>query len=1456
MKFVDLSRRFSPIYRDQEVAVDAEWAWAPGMAGVIDWPELLKKRRVVLLAEASCGKSEEFRHQQLRLAAEGNWSFFVSIEDLADHGLDASLGPEEAAGLRRWKAESAKGIFFLDSVDEARLNRKSFNTALRHLARELESHLGRAHFFISCRVSDWRGRPDRDTITQYLPVPPPPPHPPPDPETALLSPIFENKEKEPNKAEAPDEADALLVVQLIPLDTPQRYALAQAADIKDTDAFMVAIYQRGLEVLAERPGDLLDLIEYWRAHGRFGSFAEMTEHAITRKLAERDKYRADNDALTAEQARKGAERIAAALTLAQTFTIKAPAQDTDPTLASSALDADQVLPDFNESERNALLRRSCFAPSTYGRIRFHHRGTQEFLTACWFDGLLNANCPKDEVWSLFFADRYGVETVTPSMRPAAAWLALKHQDFMDEVIRREPLVLIQNGDPGSVPLHAKRKLLTMYAKRHATGDIADGHMDYRAIWMFAQPELAAAIKQAWSVNTRQDFRRDLLRMIQEAKITTCAGLAREALGDLHSGDYTRVTALAALAACEDAQALAAAAAHLIQSPEDHTPRLASRFSEVLFPSHLGVSQLLHIIEKSRRPCGDSVEGFPHSLELFYRACPDNTTKNELLAGLGELATRPPFIKDSRRISSDYAKIAENLGPIARIALEAMPETGSPTPALIKALMAIERAEYNESVDEGTPLSTLVRSKPQTNRALFWADVEEVRAEANRGDPLIDIRQVYVHGHCIWELAKTDLNWLKADLVSRENVDDQRIALSAIVHILRASDTLEDRLAELRASIAGQALLEEDLASLLAPPAATQEETEFQRLVAERQAEAACQEEQDKESWRQFCVEITANPERLRDSVHLGGHGILDLMNLTRWLRDHTGHRDSNLAALQWQQLSVGFSRDVADAYRDGMCQLWRIVAPKRPERREGAGITKKWANIFSFAGISIEASVSTDWASRLAAEDAITAMRHACYCEEGYPDWFDSLLQHHTESVLPVIQQELQAEWSEEAYNPGEMLRYFAYTHRPIPKALQKALVEVITASNAPNIRKAELGLRILQNAEWDELVRCRVARAATSQLEAQPSSDCNRMLLGLALLFLVDGDGAFARLKAWIDAIPIPQRKACSELALAGLFGRNHAMVPAVLAKLPTPILSKLASFAYINVSPEDDVVRAGTYTPDTRDNAEGARNEILRALLDRPGEEAYQVVKRLSEAGIAGISRTRFRKLARGKAERDSEIAPWQPSQVVAMETQHTTPIRSADDLMRVLMSVLADIKRDLGHEDASLRKLVLTADSEEQIQNWLAAELRLRAKGRFHVHREVEVADKNEPDIVISAIGAPVELAIEVKHGRKKYWTVRKLEAALTKQLVTKYLRTAARRHGILVITHHGNRTWRAPEDKSRLHFDALIERLQVLADTLRSNVTGPVKASVVGIDATLSRPVAKGGKKPSSKTSRKA
>jgi hypothetical protein len=102
MPFVDLNRCFVPIEKEQEPVLDAG-LWGLRFLGWLDWPRLLQHRRVVLLAEASSGKTEEFRNQESKLSSQGKPAFFIRIEELADQGFEAALEPSSARAFEEWR---------------------------------------------------------------------------------------------------------------------------------------------------------------------------------------------------------------------------------------------------------------------------------------------------------------------------------------------------------------------------------------------------------------------------------------------------------------------------------------------------------------------------------------------------------------------------------------------------------------------------------------------------------------------------------------------------------------------------------------------------------------------------------------------------------------------------------------------------------------------------------------------------------------------------------------------------------------------------------------------------------------------------------------------------------------------------------------------------------------------------------------------------------------------------------------------------------------------------------------------------------------------------------------------------------------------------------------------------------------------------------------------------------
>lgn len=1439
--FVELDRCFVPTSKDQEPSLDVGRIWGRKISGWLNWSDLYKYRRIVLLAEASSGKTAEFRNQVDRLSADGKFAFFTRIEELADQGIIATLEPPAAKLFQKWRSTGGKAFFFLDSVDEARLNRKNFETALKRFAADLEDGIERAHVFISCRVTDWKGSEDRSHIGRLLPAPEAAQNIESDEDVnPLLDPIFKKKEhqvSEDNKTK--QQLNELLVVHLVPLDTEQCKMLARAFAVADPDTFVKAIQQNGLDAYSERPGDLLDLADYWNSHRCFGTFAEMVEHSINRKLSEKDPFRPDNDTLSQQKARQGAERLAAALTLGKSFTLRAPGYDPDPSLAVGAIDPADVLNDWTAAERNALLRRGVFAPSTYGRVRFHHRSTQEYLGASWFNRLLHTNCPQVEVWDRFFAERYGVETVVPSLRPVAAWLSLWQPDFRDEVIRREPLVLLRHGDPGSVPLDAKKRLLATFATKQASADIADDSLDHRALWMFADQSLAEAVRAAWTANTKLDFRMDLLRLVREGAIIACVDLAKGVVFDESARGYYRVVAAQALAACKDESCLATLAAQLAKTPEQFDAYLAAHFAVSLFPRHLSIPQLISVIEKSQPPEKGTVEGFAYNIVEFYRLCPDKVARSDLAARLAELCLKPPFSQAFERVSRQFSDLAKHLEPIA--IEEALESDADDAPEhLIRLLMVVERAGRRSGIDEQkVSLSQIVQSRTKLRRALFWADAAEARANAKDDEKPIRFWQVFFYGETLWKLGPADLPWLYEDLNVR-CVDDRRIALSAIFQFLQQEGRLESEVEQLRHNIDNELILVQDLEAYLAPPVESEEMRKHRQWSDEHARKREERQVHDKKSWEDFRGDVLANTAKLRDPNCLKDwkSGTYRLGGLTLWLH-HRVQNDEIHAMRQWRLLEEGFgSRELAEAYRDGMKLLWRFICPERPKRKDGGAITIKRMNILAFGAVGLEAVEDPEWALKLSEADAKRAILHACLSEQGYPDWIDDLIKAHPKVVLPIIKRNFKSEWLGADKTRSDLLYRYARPIAAIQPTLQKLLFEVLTGPIEPtDLSKVERGIRIIKNLTLDQTQARKIEKLARDRLKQHTATKQTELALHyLALLFILAPDTAVDELETWLLVSNQAECSTRAEVAFSFLFDRHDPLISNLRQRASVATLERLLRLVYHHVRPEHDAVHKGAFSPNTRDNAEGARNMILGALIESPGADAYFALRRVASDPNYALRADRFRELARGMAERDTEPPSWTAKEVVAFEREYTAPVKTGGELLKIVMNVLEDIQHALDHNDVSSRPLLQNARNEGEVRDWLMEQIDFRSKGRITAYREAEVADENMPDVIVSSTSAQCEVAIEVKHGGKS-WTLRDYETALRQQLGNDYLKPATRRHGVLVISFHGARQWRDPETNEIVTFDKLLKRLSGIAEALTTNSFGSaILVRCFGIDAS--------------------
>lgn len=405
-QFVQLNRQFTEWQNtDVDELSDPEVLSRFGIHRGMSWDDLLKRRRVVILAEAGSGKTEELKNQALRLASDDKFAFYATIQDVAREGLENVITSEDQAKLTAWRSSDQPAWFFIDAVDEAKLDGIRLEHALRKTAGAIHNSEGRAHIILSSRHTDWEFRRDLGRLDDVLPLPPDQADLAPPNADELLTRVLHN-ERTP---EAPTREKAIVVL-LASLDAKRVRIFAEGKGASNLDAFITEIDISNLWSFARRPLDLDWLVQFWKTNQRLGSLEEMLATSLRERLQETNLLRARRDPLDIERAREALERIGAALVFGRTTTLRIPDSEIVLGRSNPGFDIADILPDWNGTDCARLLGRAVFDPATFGRVRLHNDNqgvVRAYLAARWLRRLRRANLSKTGLISLLFADVYG-----------------------------------------------------------------------------------------------------------------------------------------------------------------------------------------------------------------------------------------------------------------------------------------------------------------------------------------------------------------------------------------------------------------------------------------------------------------------------------------------------------------------------------------------------------------------------------------------------------------------------------------------------------------------------------------------------------------------------------------------------------------------------------------------------------------------------------------------------------------------------------------------------------------------------------------------------------------------------------------------------------------------------------------------------------------------------------------
>ncbi|HEU5400209.1 MAG TPA: hypothetical protein VFU86_02560, partial [Terriglobales bacterium] len=540
MSFVELDRAFFPWSEDRP---PGDWFLLQRFGGSQNWSQLLKLQRVIVLAEAGSGKSDELEAQAKAQRKAGRSAFYVTVQDVARSGLPAALSYRDRELFAAWKKSEDPAWFFVDSVDELKLDGMRLETALKELSDAIEGAAFRANILLSGRITDWEFRGDLARFEEFLPIPlvreAETPRAPREELVRVL-----NHERRRERAEGMPKPSVLLMT---PLDSDRIKRFAAAKGVERVDEFVSAIDEANLGNLAARPMDLIWLIEYWQRNHRFGTLVEMLEASITERLRETNPQHGRKDELPTDKAEAALERIGAALDFGRVEEIAVPDSALElrsPTRREADIGA--ILPDWGEEQRRQLLGRAVFDAATYGRVRLHNDAQgimRSYLAARWLRQRLRANCPRAAVYELLFAETYGHKVVRASMHQTAAWLSIWDTDIAREVLERHPRLFLDSGDPSSLSPLTRQQVLTAVADELiATGNRFTGY-SRESLRRIAQPDMAGVVRHLWDHHKQhEEVRHLLLIVIEVGRLKECVHIASEAVWQEFPDRHTRIYA--------------------------------------------------------------------------------------------------------------------------------------------------------------------------------------------------------------------------------------------------------------------------------------------------------------------------------------------------------------------------------------------------------------------------------------------------------------------------------------------------------------------------------------------------------------------------------------------------------------------------------------------------------------------------------------------------------------------------------------------------------------------------------------------------------------------------------------------------------------------------------------------------------------------------------------------------
>ena len=1306
-----------------------------------------------------------------------------------------ALLPEGEKRFDKWLKDGDIGYFFVDSVDEAKLHPFSVDSALRPLSRALNGAQGRARIYISSRASEWDAGRDFSEFHECFP------------------------------GESPR------IAFLLPLNSEQQELFVEKLGLRGGKAMLEAAGRTG-DYLVDRPLDLLATAEYWEKHGRIDSPMKMMENSVSKNLREWNPERAKQRPLNSDNAQRGAETLAAALTLCGQSRIRIPSRAR---VRPSGMDASEALPSWSANEISALLERRIFDPEIYGAVRFHHREVREYLAARWFNRMLGGEALSGSarsILSAFEVAKYGEPLVYPAMRPIAAWVAQMEKgegDFSRRMLELEPVTMMTHGDPSALSPKFRGNVLRAAATKIAENREAESVYNI-SLERFEGADTANVVNElldTFSGNPKVvEF---LLRVVYKGKIAECAdksldiALNKSMTEDLRHSAIYAVTEVSA----EHAKKLAGKA---IAQADKWTGRDLARALSRLFPRSMSIGQFVQCIEKK----AGEWEGLTDDSHLLENISLEEMTDKELRKFLNSIlaAAKTRAKRAGAWVESLTAVLAAKALMPVLDSCDA-PHEDENILCAIESLEAYEGMGFSNSEDVVAKIS----ANSRLVHALYW------RAFQREG------RSPWVTSK-MWRLSASPelLQVFLPDIREQANAEKREEVLSMICqHWQPGAPENSDILEKIRAVLA------EDDATLRELDQRLEQTAKFRRQheqhAKDREERERKKKEEEEEKMRQLIEPFQKMPAQLCDfDAEPPPDVVRALLCLYNWMRRNNwktvaDENDNDNAPCRWKSMIPVFGEEVACCARDGMMKFWRTYNPKPiSEVRAGNNSWPYDHKIFLGAhGLDILHRRQSGWAAQLTKDEAARAARYATHLYSPFPKWFAELISVHQEAAGEVMRSEMEKDVRQFADNISlNILPAMLHSDEFLGKFFARMALDILEENPAVGISARYHVSRILRFLKDDDATERKVNFYRGRIVEKNAIDERS---FWLAEWMRVDADAALEALDRHLRRIDNPDHAKKFMVNFCGSFGDDtHAYDTQGLreAGLRDNIgrLRKMLRLTFAHVRYEDDINRAGggIYSPEIRDHAQYFRGMLLNHLVARcSGEEAHHAMIKLSDdPAIDDHTRGFLRMRARRCAETDAKNSAWNPAAVVVFANDRTPPLCDPSNFFQWLLFILNKIKSDWEGGDFSPKGQI---HIEEDAQILAARDLENISGGKFDVIRENSVINRKKPDLRIQPCGGDSVVPVEMKIADN--WSFHELQDALETQL-PQYLHAPKARRGILLLIYKGSKKqrWETPSNSS-VNFAELTDTLGNQAKELAGKKKGIDDIRVIGVDLSQAK-----------------